>query len=286
MDKIILWLKYNCPLFWQILNKKAKKKIPDGIMEFLSSCYVSEIENGKKIFSIIETYLKTLTDKIGINDIADKYSGRLSTVSSEKKLSEIFSEISVCATISKISSAILLEPVSREKKHSDFKALIDNYEIYGEVKRYEDKKYLGRKGRSILTTDDSKTKQKTHKPRYFELCSKLTKKGEEVYKQLPTDSISIVFLFHASYGETVNYIKQLLFGESNFWNKNENLILEPNSLFSKVEWENISAVCLCKLGENESVEFYEIFRNPNANNRLPDIIVEKLRTCALTRRSS
>jgi len=271
MDKVKVWLENECPLIWHILNHKAKSNIPKGINDFLNSGSESEIEDGKMIFSIIEKYLKTLTQKISTNDVSNNYRRELSSIDSEKQLSEIFSEISVCATISKISNDISLKPISRKPKRSDFKATIENSEIYGEVKRYEDKKRINR--RSILTKDDYHVKQKTTRPRFSELYSKL----ENVYKQLPSDSINIIFLFHSSFGETVKYIKQVLFGEHNFWNKNENLILEPNSLFSKVEWENISALCLCRLGKKGFVEFYEIFKNPKANNHLPEAVADKIK---------
>jgi hypothetical protein len=271
MDKVKAWIEKECQLFWQMLNHKARLNVPKGIMEFLNSGSDSEIENGMKKFSIIEKYLKILNQKNKIDEIADKYRRDFSNVKSEKQLSEIFSEIAVCATISIISTEFCLKPVTRKSKHSDFKSIIESYEVYGEIKRFEDKKKFI--ARSILTKADNIAKQKTSIPRFVELFGKL----EDVYKQLPLDSINIIFLFHFSFGETVKYVKQVLFGEANFFNKKENLALEPISLFSKNEWKNISAVCLCRLGENGLVEFYEIFINPNANKQLPDVIADKIK---------
>jgi hypothetical protein len=58
------------------------------------------------------------------------------------------------------------------------------------------------------------------------------------------------------------------------------LILETNSLFSKAEWNSISAVCLCKRGGDGFVEIFEIFKNPKASNPLPDIVAVKIKECA------
>lgn len=182
------------------------------------------------------------------------------------------SEIAVCATISKISNKIFLKPETKKPKHCDFKVELDEYVFYGEVKRFEDKTKII--GRSIKSDTNYKSKQKTTRPRFLELESKL----QDVYKQLPDDTVNVLFVFHSSIGETIRYVKQVLFGESNFWSNN--LALEPNSLFSKPEWENISTVCLCRLGNNEFVEFYEIFINPNAKNMLPNIVLEKIIKCA------
>jgi hypothetical protein len=102
MDNVKVWLENKCPLFGLILTSEAKDNMPRGVIEFLSSGYASEIERGKEIFLLLEKYLETSTQKISINEISNKYGRELSNVGSEKQLSEIVAEISVCATISKV----------------------------------------------------------------------------------------------------------------------------------------------------------------------------------------
>ena len=264
-----MWLKEHCPIVFEMLNEKTKRKLPIGVLNFLDSGSNLEMEFGRYFFMLIEKYLILLISKTNKKYICDKYRRELSNVNSEEQLSQLFSEIAVCATISKASNRISLKPNTRGKKNCDFHAIIENFEVYGEVKRYVDKSTI--EARSIFAHNDFE--KKTKRPRYLELVSKLN----DTYEQLPKDSINLILLFHSSTGETVRYLKQALFGESNFMKINDELILEPYSLFSKAEWENISAVCLCKLGENELVKFYEIFMNPKARNHLPDIVLEKIR---------
>lgn len=221
------WIRINCPLIWSTLNNRAKNSLPKGIIEFLETGAISETENGHNIFLIMEKYLNTLIGKINSADVNKAYSRELSNVNDEKQLSELFSKIAVCATISKISTKIFLKPETKKPKRCDFKAELDEYDFYGEVKRFEDRTKII--SRSILSDNNYKIKQKTTRPRFLELESKL----QDVHKQLPEDTVNIVFLFHSSIGETISYVKQVLFGESNFWNNK--IVLEPKSLFSKYE---------------------------------------------------
>lgn len=272
MDNAKIWLEKSCPRIWSMLNNQAKIILPNGLREFIDTGSKNEIENGQNIFLIVEKYLDILISKSSKKTVSDAYRRDFSNVSKEKELSELFSEIAVCTTISRIACTINLRPFSKKPKRSDFSAIIGKSEIYGEIKRFEDKTKII--SRSILSDNNYKSKQKTTRPRFLELESKL----KDVHKQLPEDTVNILFLFHPSIGETISYVKQVLFGESNFWNKN--IVLEPKSFFSKHELKNISAVCLCKLGENGFVEFYEIFINPNAKNTLPSLVIDKIKKCA------
>ena len=272
MNNTELWLKTNCPLIWHTLNHKAKKSLPKGITDFLETGPQYAIEKGKQIFLIIEDHLKILVDKINANEVHNTYRRDFSGVRDEKQLREIFSEIAVCSTIAKISSTIILRPKLKNDKHSDFKVKISYYNIYGEIKRLEDKTKLI--GRSILTDNNFKSRMKTMRPRFQELYSKL----ENAFEQLPLNKINIIFLFHPSNYSTVNYIQQALFGQGNFWNQIENLKLESNSLFAKEEWKNVSAVFLCEVGNNNFVKADKIFKNPRAIRPLKNKLLERFRT--------
>lgn len=160
--------------------------------------------------------------------------------------------------------------------------MIAGFEVFGEVKRYEDNfskiksdsNTLNIKARSIFSTNDEKAKDNTRIPRYLELKSKL----KDVHKQLSANAINLIFLYHSSIGETEGYIKQVLFGENNFFLKSNKLILEENSLYSKKEWNNISALFLCKRSNARLVDFYEVFINPNTTNILSGDVINKIKS--------
>lgn len=107
------WIRINCPLIWSTLNNRAKNSLPKGIIEFLETGAISEIENGHNIFLIMEKYLNTFIGKINSADVDKAYRHELSNVNDEKQLSELFSEIAVYATISKISTKIFLKPETK-----------------------------------------------------------------------------------------------------------------------------------------------------------------------------
>lgn len=65
-----------------------------------------------------------LISKSSQKTVYDAYRRDFSNVRKEKELSELFSEIAVCATISKMASTICLRPFSKKPKHSDFKTII------------------------------------------------------------------------------------------------------------------------------------------------------------------
>ncbi len=182
-------IKGNSNLIWNTLNNKAKKTLPTGIVEFLETGEEYAIENGKEIFLIVDNYLDKLIKKSNSIDAHNAYRREISSVKDEKQLSELFSEIAVCPTISNISSSITLKPLSNPPKRCNFKSKVSYYEIYGEVKRYEDKNSFS--SRSVLSDDNHKFKTKTSRPRFLELSSKLDK----VYKQLSTNRINILFIF-------------------------------------------------------------------------------------------
>lgn len=281
MEEIISWISNNCPLIWSILNEQAKKSLPDGITEFLNSGSECEIHTGRFLFLEIEKNVNQLSQKIIFSEISDKYRRDLSSVSTEQQLSELFAEIAVCSTISKIADNISLKPKTQDGKSTDFRAFISNNEIVGEVKRYEDNWLIKKKsssqniikGRSIISSEDESIKQKTIIPRYIELFNKI----KEVNKQLSANAINLIFLFHSSIGETEGYLKQVLFGENNFFLPSKEIVLETNSLYSKKEWNNVSALFLCKFGNSGFVDFYEVFINPNAITTLSEDVLNKIK---------
>jgi len=46
-DELKKWIESNCPLFWSLLNIKAKTSLPKGLIEYIGTGTPSEIETGR-----------------------------------------------------------------------------------------------------------------------------------------------------------------------------------------------------------------------------------------------
>ena len=105
----------------------------------------------------------------------------------------------------------------------------------------------------------------------------LSSKLRDIHKQLPDGTFNILFVFHSSLGESKRYLTQALFGDSNFFETDSDLVLEDDGLFSLDDWRNISACCLCRVNPDSKVVFTFFWKNPRADIELPEAICKELR---------
>ena len=190
-----MWIQSNCPLFWSLLNNKAQRKLPNGLVVYLNNGAITEIEEGKKYLKKIDKHLHDLEKLCGFKAVCDAYKRNLSGVDSENQFAELFCEISICAYIGKISNKLRLKPPTGKGTYSDCTFDLCGFQIFGEVKRYLDSwpgiEELGNDNnlqipfkRSISESKKEEKPKDTARPRSMDLRSKM----QNVYKQFPSNS--------------------------------------------------------------------------------------------------
>lgn len=280
---LTVWISSNCPVFFSLLNEKAKSGLPTGIKAYLSLGSDSEIESGKSNFLTIENHLSELIQYSSEKEVGDTYRKDLSNVSTEQTLSEIFCEIALCVKVGSYSSSVTLRPSTGKGTHSDCKFYIDGREIFGEVKRYQDswphiikekeeENYTIPYGRSIFKSKPEEKPYGVARPRHMDIQSKL----ENVHRQFPENVPNILFVFLPSLGEPKEYFVQSMFGQRNFKREAKDIILEEDGLFSKETWGIISACCLVRANPESKAHFPVVLVNPSAKIAIGSEIVQKL----------
>jgi hypothetical protein len=267
---------------WALLNTKAQRNLPRGLIEYIGQGSPSEIETGRSNLTTIERYLRKLESLCGWNAVGDNYRRDFSGVNSENQLAELFCEITLCASLGKLSDKLCLRPPTGKGTYSDCLFNVHGFEIYDEAKRYADpwphiekpdceqsKKVLYT--RSIAKSPPGEKPYNIARPRSMDLRSKL----QDVYRQFPDKSLNILFVFHPSFGETKRYLTQALFGDSNFFKNGDELVLEPDGLFSNEEWRIISACCLARVNPDSKVIFFT-WKNPRALVEIPKPVLDTL----------
>lgn len=282
-DQIKKWMVLNCPLFWSLLNTSAKKNLPKGLIGFIGDGSPSEIEAGRVNLVIGERYLTNLKDLCGWQAVGDHYRRHLSGTDSENQISEFLCEIAICASMGKIADKLQIHPPTGKGTHSDCLFHIGDFKIYAEVKRYHDPWPLIEKpsdvpnekipcSRSISERPSNEKQPDNARPRSMDLRSKL----RDVHKQFPNDTINILFLFHQSLGETTRYVTQTLLGDSNYFNKKNDFVLEQDGLFSMDEWCNVSACCLAQCNPESKIILPFAWKNPRALSEIPNSVLQVL----------
>ncbi len=199
-DEFRKWIKTNCQLLWNLLNKKAQKNLPIGLVEYIGDGTTSEIEAGRNNVRIFERYLKDLQSQCGWKTVGDKYRRDFSGVDSVNQLAELFCEIALCASLGKLSGKIQLRPPTGEGTYSDCLFNLHGFDIYAEAKRYADPwPYIERIGcepnenipysRSIAKSPSGEKPHDSARPRSMDIKSKL----QDVHRQFPERSLNILF---------------------------------------------------------------------------------------------
>jgi len=266
-------LQKRCPAIWSILNMKAKSSLPYGFIEFLNK------RNFKKrawqTIEIPEKHTQDLINLCGREKVGRAYRRDLSAVNNEERLLDILHEIVLCSFLGKLSNNIELRPLSGDRTSCDVSLQIDGFIIYGEVKRFPDKWWLRKNsskvlGRSIFK-EPKVEKSLYSRPRYMDLKSKL----KEVPRQFPNSTINLLFVFTSSFGVELQYLKQALYGEKNFFTENrETYCLMEDGLYYKEEWLNVSGCCLPRVDvlNAGNIVVPTIFENPKATLPIPGIV--------------
>ena len=284
-DHLRNWIITNCPLIWSLLNGRAQKRLPKGWVEYIDRGGQSERESGQRNVKVIENKLLELRRVCGSYSIEDIYRRDFSGVDSENQLAELFCEIGLCASIANLSSKIQLRPPTGKGTHSDVLFNLHGFPIYGEVKRYVDpwppiEKMNGPinlkvpYSRSISARPLEEKPHNSARPRSMDLRSKL----RDVYRQFPEKALNILFVFHTSQvGESERYLRQTLFGDSNFFDHRTKAVLDSDGLFFNEEWRSISLVCLVRFDSEAGMIFPSIWKNPRAILEMPLPVLQVFR---------
>jgi hypothetical protein len=282
-DELREWIKTNCRLWWDLLNKKAQRDLPMGLVEYIGNGTASEIESGRNNLITFERYLKDLESQCGWKTVGDKYRHDFSGVSSVNQLAELLHEIALCASLGKLSGKLQLRPPTGKGTYSDCLFSLYGFDIYAETKRYVDPwPYIEKIGyepnenipysRSIAKSPSGEKPHDSARPRSMDIKSKL----QGVHRQFPERSLNLLFIFHYSFGPSKKYLTQVLFGDSNLFEEDNKFILEEGGLFSDKEWRNISACCLVRVNPGSDATFQFTWKNPSALLEMPNPILETL----------
>jgi len=258
----------QCPNLRSILNQKAQRNLPQGLKDFLSG---ENAEIGELHLRNVDKRIGYLFKRISKKEVADHYRRDLSGIDSENKLSELFCEITLASALSRISSEKpVLRPKNNIGKSCDVKVKIAEVDVYGESKRLEDPGPCGK--RSIAKSPPRQKPSNSHRPRSMDIHSKL----KDASRQFPQDTINIIFLFHPSYGNSIAYIRQALFGGAFFQDENE-IQLENDGLFADDEWRNISGCAYTRISEGGKLFIVKLWQNPRTINQIPEKVIYKLK---------
>ncbi len=275
-NKLKTWIRLDHPLFWSLLNKRAQTTLPKGLIEYIDVGPSSDL-------TTLERYLSELKTLCGWKAVGDNYRKSLSGVDSHARLTELFCEIALCASVGRLSGKLQLHPPTGKGTYSDCLFYVDSYEVYGETKRYVDPwphiekpsdvgndkvPYM----RSIAERASSEKPYDTARCRSMDLKSKL----RDVHRQFPERRLNILFIFHSSVGNAERYMTQALFGDSNFFSTGDDIILESDGLFSIEEWRNISVCCLARVNPDSKVICPFVWKNPRALTEIPGRVLEAL----------
>ena len=275
-NELKAWIESNYPLFWSLLNRKAQRTLPKGLIEHIDVGSPPEIKIGRDNLIFFERWLAELKILCGWKTVSDNYRPALSGVDSEDQVAELFCEIVLCASVGRFSGKLQLHPPTEKRTHSDCLFNVNGVEIYGEVKRYIDPwPYIEKLDevfnekepytRSLAQRPSCEKPQHTARARSMDLRSKL----QDVHRQFPQRSLNILFVFHSSITEkTQQYITQALFGDSNLWSTDDP-VLESDGLFSMNEWCNISAGYLAHVNRDSKIIYLLSWKNPRALTEIP-----------------
>jgi hypothetical protein len=287
-DELKRWIESRCPLLWSLLNTKARRTFPGGLIKYIDLGSSSEIKNGRNNLMSLEVCLAELKTLCGWKTVSDNYRRDLSGVDSVDRVAELCCEIALCASLGRISGRLQLHPPTGKGTYSDCCFYVNDFEIYGEAKRYVDpwphiekpSEVLNEKVpyiRSITEKASRHDPYNTARARSMDLRSKL----RDVYRQFPDKTLNILFIFHSSVsGETQKFITQTLLGDSNFFRTQDNFVLEADGLFSIDEWRNISACCLAYANPDSEVIYLFAWENPLSLTEIPKRVLESLKLIA------
>jgi hypothetical protein len=269
-EEIKNFVKNDCPNLWSILNRKAQANLPEGFQEYLSG-ENTEIKTGKSHLRNFEARLEVLFKKLTGKCVGNYYRRDLSGVDNENQLAELLCEITLAGALSELSPIPpMIRPKNNGGRSCDVKVCLNGNDVYGESKRSEDPGPCGE--RSIAKSSPGQKPINAHRPRPMDIHSKL----KDVYKQFPTDTLNVVFIFHPGYCESRLYICQALFGDKGCTANGNEIALESDGLFSIKEWNSISGCAYTQVNMDGTLLIIKLWQNPNAKTLIPVDVIKEL----------
>ena len=259
----------HCPNLWSLLNLRARRELPKGLKDFLSG---EEAKIGKMYLRNAESRIDCLFRKLSKKEVGDHYRRDLSGVDTEIKLAELLCEITLVAALSNLSSEIpVIRPKNNSGRSCDVKVNLVDVDVYGDSKRLVDKGPTGK--RSIAKSPAGLKPADSARPRSMDIYSKL----KDTHRQFPKDTVNIIFLFHRSFGKSVSYIRQALFGNGTFFQNEDVILLEDDGLFAIEEWRKISGCAYTMIDQNGTLSMKQLWQNPRAATQIAKEVNEKLK---------
>lgn len=262
------WLQSQSPTTWSLLNIKAQGALPSGIVEYLSVGDPAEIDAGRAALIAGEGHLRDLITFCGQAPVMAAYRRDLSGVHTANQLAELLCEITLCASLARLSpQKPRLRPPSGRGTYCDVAVQLAGHDVYCEAKRYEDP-WPGIEGpasRSIVKSAPDEKPKEAMRPRHMDLQSKL----ERVPEQFPQGTLNILFVFHRSVAESAKYVQQSLFGGSTFSVEPSEVRLQEDGLFATDAWRTVSACYLCRVQSDGNLVCPTTWQNPDPLVRLP-----------------
>jgi hypothetical protein len=270
------FLQFQTPTIWSLLNSKAQSTLPPGIADFIGAGEPEVIEEGKAGLVTAERHLDALISLCGKADVLASYRRDLSGISTTTQLAELLCEMTLCASLARLSShKPQLRPRSGRGTSCDVAIQLAGHTVYCEAKRYADPwpNDQGITGRSIFKSLSDASPQEARRPRHMDLQSKL--KG--VPKQFPQGTINILFVFHPSRTPSASYIQQSLFGEATFFMEPTEVVLQEDGLFMNDDWRAVSACYLSRVRwPDGNLVCINSWHNPHASTPIPAAVQELL----------
>src|SRR4051812_15311628 len=107
--RTIWFVKKSCPHIWALLNERAKRTPPKGIVEFISGKWGSE---GRRQLRSANKTIPSLIEKTSATVVGDAYRRDFSGVSTEQQLAEFLCEITLVDAVSRsFSASPILRPL-------------------------------------------------------------------------------------------------------------------------------------------------------------------------------
>jgi hypothetical protein len=266
------WLEATCPNVWTLLNARARRCLPPGLVAYLGP---PAAEVGARHLHHANARVGDLFAACGERAVCDAYCRGLSGASTEEQLAEVLCELAVAVALSRIGRALELQPSAGHGRHGarcDFAVDLVGVHVFGEVKRYVDPWPGGEndlaEGRALVAAPpDEAASTRARRPRSMDLVSKL----RDVPRQFPMDTINVLFVFHSGFGDNHRYLQAALFGDA--WrdaDPGELRRADPGSLFAAPAWAAISACYLAHLPLGAELSLSHHWLNPRARLQLPN----------------
>lgn len=258
---IVARIESSFPCVWNLLNRKARERLPNGLKEYLAD---ENAEEGWNCLRQTEENLIELTEYISQENIGNAFRRDMSGVGDVNKVSELFCELATALSFAMSSSKpIELRPKNKNGKACDFSVTIRGSSLSVEVKRYGDKNEFERYPSVVR---DEIAAEVNDKPRSMEIRSKL----KTVPKQLPNIGLSMITVFHSSIGDSAKYIQKALFGDQTCSLDpaeliGDNCTLYDDGLFSASDFKIVTCVASCCINDVGIAKVTRLWHNPNAN---------------------